>query len=386
MRGVSAAVYNKSTACEGKYMGKLETRKFVGVDLGKHSVRFSIYREADAEMVEESFALAPEDREDYIEAGMRHITRYMEYQGLEWAEYQDVYFTMEDTSEPNRRHLGEQLGKEFKERHELKIMTRFRSFVEYVFHQERAVWDRSTLLLDYNENTLRYIMVEQIRPSRQKAYKAVLREMDLTQYDIYQDDENKDYAFSRMIKQFLMKHSAHIIFLTGEAFEGNWMKKTLTYLCAGRRVFLGQNLYANGAALLGTGVIPLMKEGMLLMQGPDMVYHTIGVVTQEAGKAKYMPITSIGQEWYNTKGELDIILDKSQKVEFFYHNSKENEMESSVCEVKELPARPPKTTRIRIKVQFTSETEGIILLKDMGFGKMFPGTGKVTVFPFSLIS
>lgn len=70
----------------------------------------------------------------------------------------------------------------------------------------------------------------------------------------------------------------------------------------------------------------------------------------------------------------------------FYHNTKENEMESAVCEIKDLPARPPKTTRIRIRVQFTSQTEGVILLKDMGFGDMFPATGKVTVFPFSLIS
>ena len=61
-------------------------------------------------------------------------------------------------------------------------------------------------------------------------------------------------------------------------------------------------------------------------------------------------------------------------------------MESAACEIRDLPARPPKTTRIRIEVQFTAQTEGVILLKDMGFGSMFPGTGKVTVFPFKLIS
>lgn len=36
----------------------------------------------------------------------------------------------------------------------------------------------------------------------------------------------------------------------------------------------------------------------------------------------------------------------------------------------------PKTTRIRIEVSFTSQTEGVILLKDMGFGEMFPGNRK----------
>ena len=94
------------------------------------------------------------------------------------------------------------------------------------------------------------------------------------------------------------------------------MKKTLTYLCAGRRVFLGQNLYANGACLLGIHSIELMDEGMILMDGADMVYHTVGVVTTEAGKPQYVPITSIGREWYNTHGSVDIILDKSQRVDF----------------------------------------------------------------------
>lgn len=95
------------------------------------------------------------------------------------------------------------------------------------------------------------------------------------------------------------------------------MKKTLTYLCAGRRVFLGQNLYANGACLLGIHSIELMDEGMILMDGADMVYHTVGVVTTEAGKPQYVPITSIGREWYNTHGSVDIILDKSQRVVSF---------------------------------------------------------------------
>lgn len=367
-------------------MGELETRKYAGIDIGLTSVQVSIYDEAMTEMTEESFPLNREEQEDYIAGGIYFVRKYMEANHLEWSDFQAVHFSMEDTSEANRNHLKETLDASFFERHSLCVITRLRAFVEYVFHQERVVWDRSTLLMDYEGNRLRYILVEQIRRAKQKAYRASLEEINLNSYDIVEGDSELDYKFSRLMKQFLVKNPAHIIFLTGKGFEGNWMKRTLTYLCAGRRVFMGQNLYANGAALVGTGSISFMDEGMLLMQGPDMVYHTIGLITQEAGRAQYVPITSIGREWYNTKGSMDIILDKSQKVEFFYHNTKANEIECATCEIKNLPARPPKTTRMHIEVQFTSETEGIILLKDLGFGTMFPGTGKVTVFPFKLIS
>lgn len=367
-------------------MGELETRKFAGVDIGRDSIQFSVYDEAMEEMTEESFPLGEEEQEDYIVNGMEYLSKYMEINHFSWEDYSCVRFVLEDASKEHRECLNQLLDDEFKKRHEVKIITRFRAFVEYVFHQERVVWDRNTLLLDYSERRLQYILVEQIRRSRQKAYRATLKEVDLKQYNILEDTKDLDYNFSRMMKQFLVKNPAHIIFLTGKGFEGNWMKRTLTYLCAGRRVFLGQNLYANGACLSGINTISFMDEGMLLMQGPDMVYHTVGVMTQEAGRTQYIPITSIGREWYNTKGSIDIILDKSQKVDFFYHNTKENEIECSVCELKDIPARPQKTTRIRIQVQFTSEIEGVILLKDMGFGSMFPGTGKVTVFPFKLIS
>ena len=293
---------------------------------------------------------------------------------------------MEDASEENRSKLKSAVSEELRKLHGVKVITHFRAFAEYVFHQERIMWDRNTLLLDYHDNQLSYVLIDQIRRSKQKAYRALQQRIDLNEYRVAEGTPEQDQNFGQMMKRFLVKNPANIIFLTGSGFEGNWMKKTLTYLCAGRRVFLGQNLYANGACLLGIHSIELMDEGMILMDGPDMVYHTVGVVTTEAGKPRYVPITSIGREWYNTHGSVDIILDKSQRVDFFYHNTKENEIEGAACDIKGLPKRPPKTTRIRIEVSFTSQTEGVILLKDMGFGEMFPATGKIIVFPFTLIS
>ena len=41
---------------------------------------------------------------------------------------------------------------------------------------------------------------------------------------------------------------------------------------------------------------------------------------------------------------------------------------------------------MRVSVKFNSQNDGVILLEDLGFGKLYPGTGIVTVFPFSLIS
>lgn len=367
-------------------MEELDTKKYVGVDLGRHSVQFSLYREGAEEMTEESFPLPNPSSDTYVTEGMRLLKKHMEERALRWSDFQNVCFTIEDDTTKNRERLGDLLGQEFRAHHKVNVIGHFRAFVEYVFHQERIIWDHNTLLFDYREGRLHYIMIDQIRRTKQKAYRAIVEEIDLRKHGIYADAPDKDPKFGQMVKRFLVKHPANIIFLTGEGFEGGWMKRTLTYLCAGRRVFLGQNLYANGACLLGIHTIPMMDEGMFLMDGPQMVYHTIGIIAAEAGKTKYETITTIGREWYNTHGSKDIILDKSHRVEFFYHNTKENEIEGAACEVTGLPKRPSKTTRLRIDVHFTAATEGVILLEDLGFGELFPATGKITVFPFSLIS
>ena len=39
-------------------MEELDTKKYAGIDLGKTSVQFSIYREGQEEMSEESFPIA----------------------------------------------------------------------------------------------------------------------------------------------------------------------------------------------------------------------------------------------------------------------------------------------------------------------------------------
>lgn len=367
-------------------MEQLESKKYIGIDIGKTSVQISIFDETAGEMQEESFPLPDGESEEYIETGVDLMMKYMQTNRWAWKDFHTVCFVLEDATAEHRHRLEQQLGEPFLKYHKMNIITRIRAFVEYVFHQEKVVWDRNTLLFDYTQGKLTCIMIEQIRRSRQKAYRAVFHELPLEEYGIRENDPELDYNFSRMMKQFLVKHPAYIIYLIGTGFEGNWMKRTLTYLCAGRRVFLGQNLYANGACLLGMGAVPLMDEGMLLLEGADMVHHSVGVVTQEAGKNQYIPITSIGKEWYNTTGTLDIIMDKSQKVDFFYHNAKENVITCAVCEISDLPARPPKTTRLRIRVEFTSTTTGVILLTDLGFGSMYPATGKVTVFPFELVS
>ena len=216
-------------------MEELDTKKYAGIDLGSSSVQFSIYREGQEEMSEESFPLSKEEQEDYIKAGMQLVEEYMREKEYQWSDYRAVHFSMADTTEENRDKLKNCVSEEFLKFHTVKVITHFRAFAEYVFHQERIMWDRNTLLLDYHDNQLKYVLIDQIRRSKQKAYRALQQKIDLNEYRVVEGTPEQDQNFGQMMKRFLVKNPANIIFLTGSGFEGNWMKKTLTYLCAGRR-------------------------------------------------------------------------------------------------------------------------------------------------------
>lgn len=73
-------------------MEELETKKYAGIDLGRTSVQFSIYREGQEEMTEVSFLLSEEEQKEYIESGMRQVERYMETGGLRWRFSGDSFF------------------------------------------------------------------------------------------------------------------------------------------------------------------------------------------------------------------------------------------------------------------------------------------------------
>lgn len=66
-------------------MEELETKKYAGIDLGRTSVQFSIYREGQEEMTEESFLLSEEEQKEYIESGcgrLKDIWRQEGFGGL----------------------------------------------------------------------------------------------------------------------------------------------------------------------------------------------------------------------------------------------------------------------------------------------------------------
>lgn len=74
----------------------------------------------------------------------------------------------------------------------------------------------------------------------------------------------------------------------------------------------------------------------------------------------------------------------SNEIDFWLQlpNSKEAKIEKLT--LADLPERPPRTTRLRIKAQPVSDMEVKIRIKDLGFGEIFKSSDKTWEYMMSL--
>ena len=196
-------------------MEELDTKKYAGIDLGKTSVQFSIYREGQEEMSEESFPIAKEQQEAYIETGIHLVEEYMKEKEYQWSDYQAVHFSMQDPSEENRDKLKESVSEEFLNILNMKYGTL--SYIDCKNDKTTRVYapavgmlyilDKYTSL-EINENTDEYVFQQNINNSFiNKEQSEILKGIILTELylDIIQNSVNEVlYLENRVtIKQFI---------------------------------------------------------------------------------------------------------------------------------------------------------------------------------------
>lgn len=166
------------------------------------------------------------------------------------------------------------------------------------------------------------------------------------------------------------------VYLTGVGFTELWANASQNALCDGRRVFVGQNIYTKGAcyaAYIGSHVI---NPNKYIVNAEDMVHSDVGILSGDDSNT-FIPIAKGGREWYNMRGKLYVCLDDTNRVELLYKNHYNQEAVREIIEIHGLPSRPNKTTRLSLEVEMYSGNRGAVVIRDEGFGKLYPTTNKI---------
>ncbi|MBR3275281.1 MAG: hypothetical protein IKG08_01530 [Eubacterium sp.] len=191
-------------------------------------------------------------------------------------------------------------------------------------------------------------------------------------------DEERDRVFLDFAKEVIGSELFTSIYLVGRGFDKKWSPFSVAFLCQqGRRVFHGDNLYAGGACYAArektNGGRTL--DGYMFL-GQDILQKNIGLDLLENGRPVYVPLVSAGSHWYEAEGSCEMILDEPGRVVFRVDSLEKNKHSDLEMQLAGFPERPRKTTRLRITAHYENARECIVTVEDLGFGELFPATGR----------
>ena len=166
------------------------------------------------------------------------------------------------------------------------------------------------------------------------------------------------------------------VYLIGDGYRDGWAQESLRYLCRGRRVFQGNNLFSKGACYSiceKTGVREPNEDYIFL--GEDKLPVNIGMRLFRQGAESYFAIMDGGINWYEAKREFEAILETGDTVGVLFAPLNGGEPKEVHIVLEGLPQREEWTTRLRVKASMLSRTEFCMKVEDMGFGELFPSSG-----------
>ena len=260
---------------------------------------------------------------------------------------------------------------------QFNIVSHLDSGLCYIFAQPEPLRNNSVGLFDFGRAGLDFYRIDMTRK-----YPLIVTtqhinyhdKMNLRRFGRYHED--MDETFADIVKECTEQVFISSVFLTGLGFSENWMKQSATVLCQGRRVFVGQNIYTKGACYRSLGGVYTESLSRYFIDTEQTVKTNIGINLMDE-KNTFWPIVYGGLEWFNTRGRVVMFLDDTRRIQIVYQDILTEEEYIETIEIYGLPARPPKTTKLSIEVEYYGADKGAIVIRDMGFGNLYPTTNKI---------
>ncbi len=187
-----------------------------------------------------------------------------------------------------------------------------------------------------------------------------------------------DGALRVIAEKAFDKRPVSCTFLTGCAFtDSKDYPGFIKYVCAGRKVFAGQNIYCSGACYEGLTQLDGDFLNDYIIACSQRITSEIDMRVKDRGSMKILRLVKPGINWYSAGGSYDFIVDGADRVELFVSPVTGGESTLYDIPLGELPTRPDKATRIRMNVYFTGDSRCHITIEDCGFGEFFKATHKI---------
>ena len=246
------------------------------------------------------------------------------------------------------------------------------SFYDYVWPQPREIWNYDVTLFGY-QNDVMYAYKMQKTPLPKGRKKELISISYSSREDIHPDKTN-DAAFESFARSFFGRNLISSVFLIGSEFEDDWYSGTLQYICNGRRVFQGKNLYSKGACYGGMRKIGIVRPNTVYMDDYKIASQ-IGIRVRNRGKDQWFPLVYQGENWYEVDRSIEVLVDQATQLHIQIDNLGSSIPREEVIPLEGLFDRQRRTTRLRLEAVFLSKNMCKLMIKDVNFGEIMKASG-----------
>ncbi len=267
------------------------------------------------------------------------------------------------------------------------------SFYHYMIYQPKELWTYQTVLFDYRKEGIRSMRMECNKRTtpivvyvHRQEY-AFPWESSLPETGGLDSDrlQQLDRELLEVLRQECEERPVSSVYLIGESFTEEWMPQSLKYLCKGRRVFQGVNLYSKGA------VYCLLEKHFgsetgrkYVFLGQDKLKYNIGMKVLRQGEESYYALLDAGVNWYEARCSCEFYVRRKALVGLVITPLIAGTVTQVPIALKGLPLQTGtgageggacELARIRMQLYLEGENQLCVELEDMGFGEIRPAAG-----------
>ena len=253
---------------------------------------------------------------------------------------------------------------------QLTVIDRKESFYYFALNQDKSLWLHDVVMfMQEKESIFFYSLKRDLRTTPQ-----VVSIDESISYTL--DKNDKDKSFLDIINESFKNQIISTVFLVGDTFAEGWMKQSVALLCKGRRGVMGNNLFTKGACY-AAATRDKEAEWPFVYMGENEMKFNLSLKVHDKGELSFYNLISAGSNWFESKGQCEVIISGSYEVDFWKQLPKSREAKIETLRLTDMPPRPDRATRIRITATPVSDDRIDIEIKDLGFGEIFMSSGKV---------
>ncbi|PST34169.1 DUF5716 family protein [Enterocloster lavalensis] len=267
-------------------------------------------------------------------------------------------------------------------REKVHVISHMESFVYYVLSQKKDLWTNQVGLFDLSNQRLCYYEMKVQRGLRRNMVQADSENMEeafnLDILDSPSGSRLADRILCSCGERLLSKKLFSSIFLTGKGFDRtDWAGEFMKLVCHRKKVFAEPVLFARGAAYKGADCRQSATSYPYIFICEGRLKTEVSMRVVRGQKEGSLVLASYGDNWYESKSTMDFILDDQNEIEFTITPLDSKKKKLVRIPLTGFPKRPPRITRIQMSLAFLDERTMVTVIRDKGFGELFPASDAV---------